>query len=186
MELYFGRPSLVRVFYYPERSDYLTLHTHDLELDVVRSHVIYLYRNPAETIYSQLQYQKESVDDCERITYWSDLYGCHLQKWLHDEAFTKRKTIVRYERLKASMLDEFSRICTHFDCTPDAERLEAAAAQASRERVKDKTLHDPQVVNPTQAYALERQRFHAEYGELVWQIVLQGREHLRRAFAHPT
>jgi hypothetical protein len=60
MELYFGRPSLVRVFYYPERTDYLTLHTHDIDLDIERRNVIYLYRDPVDTVYSQLNYYKES------------------------------------------------------------------------------------------------------------------------------
>ena len=55
-ELYFGRPSLVRVFYYSERQDFLMLHAHDLELDVERLRVIYLYRHPVETIFSQLYY----------------------------------------------------------------------------------------------------------------------------------
>ena len=55
MERYFGRPSLVRVFYYPERNDFLTLHTHDLELDVQRRNVIYLYRDPVETVFSQMR-----------------------------------------------------------------------------------------------------------------------------------
>ena len=32
MELYFQRPSLVRVFYFNERADYMCYHTHDLDL----------------------------------------------------------------------------------------------------------------------------------------------------------
>lgn len=100
MELYFGRPSLTRVFYYPECSDYLTLHTHDLDLQVERSHVIYLYRNPVDTIFSQLSYHKERLGDHERITYWSDLYGRHLDKWLQQESFTTHKIILTYEALK--------------------------------------------------------------------------------------
>lgn len=182
MELYFGRPSLVRVFYYPERNDYLTLHTHDLELDVKRRNVIYLYRDPVDTIYSQLQYHKEDIDDRERIAYWSDLYGGHLDKWLHQETFTHRKTVVRYERLKASMPEEFSKICEHFDSTLDVERLEAAAAQVSKEQVKEKTAHDSQVMNLAQEYAAERQRFRAEYSEFVRQVLLHDREYLRQDF----
>ncbi len=58
MELYFERPSLVRVFYYPDRTNYLTLHTHDLPgvlpedigADIERSNVIYLYRDPVDTV----------------------------------------------------------------------------------------------------------------------------------------
>jgi len=182
MELYFERPSLVRAFFYPERRDYLTLHTHDLELDVHRSHVIYLYRNPVETIYSQLQYHKEDIDDRDRIAYWSDLYGRHLDKWLHRETFTQIKTVVRYERLKDHLTAEFSRICAHFGKTLEVERLETAAAQVTRQRAKEKTQHDPQVINVTRIYEERRQRFHAQHGAFVWQVLLDSREHLRRNF----
>jgi len=182
MELYFGRPSLVRVFYYPERRDYLTLHTHDLELDVVWTHVIYLYREPVSTIYSQLQYHKENIDDRERIAYWSDLYGRHLDKWLHQETFTKKKTVVRYERLKDDLTGEFAKICAHFGEPLDVARLQAAAAQVTKERVKQKTPHDPQVITLNRSYEEERRRFRVEYGDFVWQVLLDGREHLREDF----
>ena len=93
-ELYFGRPSLVRVFYYPNRQDYLFLHTHDLDLSVKSSRVIYLYRAPVDTIYSQLRYYDESPNDRARVIYWADLYGRHLDKWLCSERFTTQKTIL--------------------------------------------------------------------------------------------
>jgi hypothetical protein len=182
MELYFGRPSLVRVFYYPERRDYLTLHTHDLELDAVRSHVIYLYRDPIDTVYSQLQYHKEDIDDRERVACWSDFYGRHLDKWLHQETFTRRKTVVRYERLKADMVEEFHKICEHFDSPLDVGHLEAAAARVTKGKVKEKTPHDLQVVNLNQVYEEERRRFRKQYGEFVWQVLLNGREQLRQDF----
>jgi hypothetical protein len=180
MELHFGRPSLQRVFYYPERTDYLTLHVHDLELDVARSHVIYLYRDPVATVYSHLRYKSEDIDSREKMIYWSRLYGLHLYKWLHEETFTKRKTVIRYERLQASLSEEFGRVCDHFGSPLRGERLQAAAAQVSKEHVRNKTLHDPQVINLTQAYATARQRFQVEHGQLVMQVVLDGREELGR------
>ena len=182
MELYFERPSLVRVFYYPERTDYLTRHTHDVELDVERSHVIYLYRKPVDTIYSQLQYHEEDIDNQERIAHWSNLYGRHLDKWLHQETFTQRKTILLYEGLKADLTEEFRNVCRHFDSTLDLERPEAVAERVSKERVKEKTAHDPQVMNLSQIYEEERRRFREEHGEFVWQVVLDGKEHLRQDF----
>jgi hypothetical protein len=182
MELYFERPSLVRVFYYPERIDYLTLHTHDLDLDVERSHVIYLYRDPVDTVYSQLQYHQEDVNDRERIGHWADLYGRQLDKWLHQETFTKRKTVLRYEGLKRDIIEEFRKVCKHFDTTLDVERIKVAADRVSKERVKEKTRHDPRVMNLTQTYEEQRRQFHAEHGQFGWQVVFNGREHLRRYF----
>lgn len=182
MELYFGRPSLMRVFYYPQRTDYLTLHTHDLELDVKRSKVIYLYRNPVDTVYSQLQYHEEDIDDQERITHWADLYGRHLDKWLHQETFTERKTVLHYDGLKNNMTEEFRKVCKHFDSKLDVEHLEAMADLISKERVKEKTPHDPQVMNLTQTYKEEQRQFREEQGEFIWKVMLDGREYLRQEF----
>ncbi len=90
--------------------------------------------------------------------------------------------MVRYERLKADLLREFSKICAHFDTALDAEHLKSVAARVSKEKVKEKTPHDPQVINLTKKYTEDRQRFRAEQGEFVWQVLLNGRKRLRQYF----
>lgn len=182
MELYFGRPSLVRVFYYPQQNDYLSLHTHDLELDEESGSVIYLYRDPVDTIYSQLKYHKEDTNKHETIAYWSDLYGRHLDKWLHQERFTRLKAIVRYEQFKASPYDEFRKICDHFGEPFETERFESIMSRVSKKHVNEKTVHDPQVINLSEKYAEERKRFNDEKGGFVWQVLLNGREYLQEKF----
>jgi glycosyltransferase involved in cell wall biosynthesis/protein-L-isoaspartate O-methyltransferase len=182
MELYFGRPSLVRVFYYPERTDYLTLHTHDIDLDVKRSNVIYLYRDPVDTIYSQLCYYKESPDDLNRIEYWSELYGKHLDKWLHSEKFCTRKTVISYEGLKKDIVDEFGRITRHYDQPLDTNLLEKVVPKVSKIEVKSKTMHDLQVIQVRSDYELDRNKFRALFGSLVWSIVLKDRSYLKNYF----
>src|SRR5664280_1077746 len=67
MELYFKKPSLVRIFYFKDAQEFTCYHRHDEELDIERRNVLYLYRNPVDTIYSQLGYYKEDVDNEERI-----------------------------------------------------------------------------------------------------------------------
>lgn len=182
MELYFGRPSLVRVFYYPRRRDYLTLHTHDLELDVQRTHVIYLYRDPIDTIYSQLHYHREPMGQRDRIAYWTELYGRHLDKWLCRETFTQQKTVVRYERLMDNTAEEFSKICHHFGAPLQSIQLQQATAKVTKEDVKRKTPHDTQVVDLAPLYKEGRDRFRAEHGSFVWQTILDGRGHLQQHF----
>ena len=77
----------MRVFYYGDRKDYLTLHTHDMDLDVFRKNVIYLYRKPIPTVYSQMIYEREDINDLEKVKYWDTFYGRHLNKWLIQETF---------------------------------------------------------------------------------------------------
>lgn len=180
IELYFERPLLTRTFFYPEKDNYLLLHTHDLELDVKRKNVIYIYRDPVDTIYSQLKYHKE--DSKDRIIYWSDLYGRHLDKWLHQETITQKKTVIRYKKLKEDMPAEFSKICSHFNVDLDADRLTQIASQISKEKVKEKTTHDSQVVNLAKSYEDTRETFREKYGDFVWTTLLNDHEHLKKDF----
>jgi hypothetical protein len=179
MELYFERPTLKLVFYFPEVTNYLAYHTHDLDLDIEHPTVLYLYRDPVDTIYSQLSFYKEPLDDVERIRYWSDLYGRHLDKWLCQERFTSKKTILRYENLKQNLAAEFAKVTAHFGEPFDAQKLERAAVQASKEEIQRKTPHDPRVINLQNGYQSGRQNFRQRHGFEVWEIVLAGREHLR-------
>lgn len=178
MELYFERPSLTLIFSYPERFDYLTLHTHDLDMEIKRSHVIYLYRHPVDTIFSQLSYHKEPLDDHERITYWSDLYGRHLDKWLQQESFTTHKTILTYEGLKQDLAAEFEKVTSHFGQSLDRTRLENVAVQVTKGEVKRKAIHDPQVVQLRSSYQVARQEFRQKQGTLVWESLTKGRSYL--------
>ena len=88
-EQYAQRPTLVRAFYPHDNTDYLFMHIHDVDLDFSASNVIYLYRDPVETVYSMLKYAQASGDDQVRL--WSDRYASHLRKWLLQEDFTPEK-----------------------------------------------------------------------------------------------
>ncbi|WP_243370860.1 sulfotransferase domain-containing protein [Geotalea sp. SG265] len=182
MEKYFRRPSLIRVFYYSNVTSYLTLHTHDIDLDIERSNVIYLYRDPIDTVFSQLSYYSEPTDDQSRIIHWSDLYGRHLDKWLYRERFTKSKTVVTYHGLKHNMAGEFTKITDHFGASLDKDRLSSIANRITKTEVKRKTLHDKQVVQITSTYETNRQDFKNNYGSLVWDCVLQKRDYLTKYF----
>lgn len=181
LELYFERPSLVRVFFYPNRTDYLTWHTHDLSLTDERKRVIYLYRDPVATIYSQMRYHRQQLDDAAAMGQWVDLYGDHLLKWLHTETFTEQKVIVCYERLRSDLAGEFAQVCDFFDVPFDASHLERVAEQVSKERVKGATS-DRQVVNVSADYALNRDAFRERYSAEIWEQLLAGREALALNF----
>jgi hypothetical protein len=182
MELYFERPLLTRTFYMRDRRDYLLLHTHDLGLDVEREDVIYLYRDPVDTVFSQLMYHGEKTGDARRIKRWADLYGRHLDKWLHNAAFVRHKTVIRYESLRCDPEREFEKVVAHFSAPLDEARLASALKEATRERVREKTTHDPRVVSSREGYGELRERFRAEHSALVWETLLVGRERLKDDF----
>jgi hypothetical protein len=168
IELYFERPLLTRTFYFPNRRDYLLLHSHDMDLQVRRENVIYLYRDPVDTIYSQLRYYQESTDNRLCILHWSQRYACHLAKWLIDETFTTRKTIIRYENLKTKMADEFIKVTRHFAESYDDSKIQQCAVRVSKEGVNQATKHDSQVVNLERSYQDQREAFRETQTGFVW------------------
>jgi len=178
MELYFKRPSLVRIFYYPEIINYLTLHTHDKDLSVERENVIYLYRDPTDTVYSQLNYYNEDISDQVRVVYWADQYGRHLDKWLYVETFTKKKTVLTYEGMKHDMVKEFSKITDHFGERLDLRELKKATDKITKDEVKKRTGHDQQVVQLKSDYEDVRNNFRLLSGPLIMDTVLKDRGHL--------
>jgi hypothetical protein len=183
LELYFERPTLVRAFYYPDSTDFVLRHHHDVELDVRRKNVIYLYREPIATIYSQLKYEKDSLDDKSRIAHWSEVYGQHLDKWLVQENFTTKKTVITYEALKTNLKDAFAQVTTHLGESFDAVRLQNAAAQVTKDEVKSKTQHDEQVIQLDSRYEMSRETFREQSGDYVLEALFKNREHLRPYFA---
>lgn len=168
MELYFEKPSLVRAFYFKDATDFTCYHTHDMDLKLRRENVIYLYRDPVETVYSQLSYYKESPEDQERRQHWTNLYARHLAKWLVHDDFTKKKTIITYEGMKSNMHNEIEKMCWHFGKEFDPIKLDSVLTQVSKDELKKKTKHDQQVVNLSDAYRNERDVFKEKYGKLIF------------------
>lgn len=170
MERYFERPSLVRIFFYPEKTDYLSFHTHDKNLRFLHPRVIYLYRDPVDTVYSQMQFCGEPLDSAGKVRHWTGEYAANLSKWLLTETFTEKKLILRYENLRNEPATEFARLCDWYGTDFDAARFEQAKAGLTRQRV-DSGTSDRRVVNLSSDYADQRKKFRAMHQELIWEMI---------------
>ena len=185
MELYFEKPSLVRAFYFKDADNFTCYHTHDMDLELKRENVIYLYRNPVETVYSQLCYYKEDPDNEERRRHWTNLYARHLAKWLVREDFTRKKTVITYEGMKADMAHEFAKICLHFGEKLDAHKLAAVLEKVSKVELKKKTAHDEQVVNLSAEYQTSRKTFADKYSNQIYSEIYSCEPELQRRLSKP-
>lgn len=182
MELYFEKPSLVRVFYFKDATDFTCLHRHDMDLELRRQNVIYLYRDPVETVYSQLGYYKESLDDPDKRQRWTNLYARHLAKWLVHDEFTRKKTIITYEGMKSNMHGEIEKICKHFGKAFDPAKLDSVLARVSKDELKKKTQHDQQVVNLSDAYLSKREVFRKKYSQSIYDELYAAEPALKKFF----
>jgi len=186
LERYFDRPLLTRSFFdHAGRDDYLLLHSHDMDMNLVRRNVLYLHRDPVDTVFSQLNYHGEDCFVEERVAYWADLYGQHVHKWLDAEDFTRRKCVLSYEAMRDDPAAELARAIEHLGGTVDAERIGAVLAGLDKGAVKERTGHDPRVVADKQDYAQQRAAFRERMGEAVWSRFLCGRPALANRFDRP-
>ena len=189
MELYFDRPRLKPVratFLPPWRDDWLWYHDHDIgpevQLGITHDDVLYLYRNPTETIYSWIIYnfndgrdlfesRTDGLDLALKVEEVSEQYHQHLLKWLVSD--DKARTHVRYENFKKDPVPEFKKIREHFkDVTPQVEPFESLEHRAkiafeivtpealTERRTEDATLSD---FMRTQQYKDSRDKFRDLY-----------------------
>ena len=171
-ELYFDRPILVRSFFRHRNREYLLWHTHDMNLDIERPSVIYLYRDPVPTIFSQLAYHRQSPDDTDAVVHWARLYGQHLANWLVSESFTRQKTTLRYEALSKDAPEAFGRVCEHLGQPFDAEHFAGVQERVTPELVSRKTRqHDGRVIRRGRHYVARRRAFRDRFGERVLAVI---------------
>ena len=157
MELYFDRPRLREVrttLFDKNRTDWMWFHDHDLDLTIRHPHVLYLYRDPVGTIFSNLNYNatrpdlpffgKNPLEAEEKIiSGLCDDYREHLRKWILSEGGAH--TWIYYNRLRSSWESEFQKVCRFFEKPFDQARAARAFATVTPEALAVQTV-DPAAI----------------------------------------
>jgi hypothetical protein len=191
MELYFDRPCLRdrrATFLDRERSDWFWFHDHDLDLMLEHPDVLYIYRDPVDTIYSYLEYRfkgsrrkswvgrllqmRDGAITPAKVDELAGEYRRHLEKWLLPPRAAR--TAVRYESLVRSSMEEFSRICRYFGQPLDEKRARLAFERANKESLIEVAVKKV-ALSPTLAtnlYAQMRREFREMYGERICHSVV--------------
>jgi hypothetical protein len=183
MELLFQRPTLVRAFYYFESRNYLCWHSHDDDLLFQRDNVIYLYRDPVDTVYSQLKYTKSDLHDSATIESCALRYRHHLAKWLLYESHSRRKLLIAYQDLEFAPLKALHSLSLFFQLPWDETRAKEVLAYVTREVVSAKTKeHDGQVINLQADYSDTRKLFRQNAADRILRLVLDGEPMLKPFF----
>jgi hypothetical protein len=191
MELYFARPCLREgrsTFLETQRTDWMWFHDHDFDLALKHPNVLYIYRDPVDTLYSYLNYKFRAsrrasylgqLVQCRDDAYSSDKvdvaateYRRHLEKWLLSTL--KARTIVRYDLFVHDSVSEFRKICHHFETSTDEGRAKRAFASVSKESLIGVTTKQI-VINRkllTPNYANERKRFRDDFAERIYDLLL--------------
>lgn len=141
--------------------------THDMTLDFEAENVIYLYRNPIDCIFSNLKYDQTTIDNIELIDKYLNIWNKHIQKWVFDEKFTKRKVILSYENLKKDFVKEFSKILVYLNLEVDEKRIILAKETYTKNKIRE-IVHDKKVINNETDYELQRERFVDLFGKYIF------------------
>jgi len=183
MELYFGHPVAPRTYFYSERP-FLAHCVHDgANLMGPRHQVIYLYRDPVDTVFSQSHIGNITRRiDPTWLRSRARAYACHLARWL-TPGYVPHLVVIRYECMRA----DFHRICLLFNQEVDDNRLDQVFAQATKTVVASgpsaKLAHN-WIARRDPEYVQLRVRFRERYASLIWDAVLDGQGWLQSYFDH--
>ena len=174
MELYFEKPSLMRVFFYKKPINFTCFHIHDQDLLFnEKRRVIYLYREPVATIFSQMNFYEEDLLCIERVEYWANLYGRHLEKWiLHDE-LSIEKVVLNYEKFQIDFDKEFKKLSDFLKEPFHIDKLNKAKKKSSKDKIKEKVKDDIRVIKDSNDYAEKRSLFIENNSELIKEVILK-------------
>ena len=172
MEYYLGIPALVQSWTIKNPSSFWAYHQHDYLLKEIKNkkNVLYLYRNPIDTLFSQMSYENENFS--ERIDYNINIYSNHLIRWRFNHNDIKNITICTYENLKNNPTSEITKIL-HFlqlcqkDIIIDEDKINNAYNEVSKDKVKEKTLYSEKSINITSNYEMKRIEFKNKYGNYI-------------------
>lgn len=188
MEKYFEKPSLVMIYEYDDATDFTCYHIHDLNrngtglANIRQDNVIYLYRDPVDTIYSMLRHQNQSTSDECMMRVHANCYREHLKKWLIDEDFTKHKVVLKYENFKRDFPTEFKKLCDYFGVEFNKERIEEIIDGLDKAKIKKESTNKYSNINDSKSYDVDRNNFKNKYSELINSIVFDNNPELKAFF----
>ena len=188
MEGYFEKPSLVVLFNKTGENGFTCYHTHDLTSDglttgsLEKREVIYLYRDIAETVYSNLKYNNKSMDNENFIKTYSESYAKNLTKWMSKCDGDDDKLLLSYKALKNDFSTEFKKLTDYFGEDLDKEKLDKITEGLNKDKVKSSTTNIYSKIDDSKVYNDSRRVFMDKYSKICEGFVFDFNEDLKKYF----
>lgn len=145
--------------------------THDLNLKAGFKKVVYLYRNPVDTLYSYCRYMNIPLEE-ERIRREADLWAAHTMKWMFTETNSREKVILCYEKLLADFCGEFGRLLDFLGIRKDREKMQRIRQSTTKEEIKALVdRKDDRVINVSREYGTAKKEFADQFGRIIMERI---------------
>ena len=108
--------------------------------------VIYLYRNPIDTIYSQLKYEDLSFYYPENVSKIANEYYIHLNRWLYNSEDCKQVLFIKYEDIKNNHKTILKKVIEFLGYRYNENKINKIFKNLTLERAKTK-IEDSKVIN---------------------------------------
>jgi hypothetical protein len=187
LELYFNRPRLragpvTFLANRDQRTDYMWFHDHDIlsDLKVGHNNILYLYRDPADVIFSLLMAWHPNSFCTDKINKLVTDQIENIKRNLYKYLFTAQ-VCVRYERLKGnvsnvSYYDEFAKIIKFFDSSRqlDTSKLDNILCRVKKNNIIQKEVDKKYFSDKLLSIEYERARkdFHILFKEKIYANII--------------
>tara|TARA_A200000159_G_scaffold150166_1_gene159275 strand:- start:1501 stop:2127 length:627 start_codon:yes stop_codon:yes gene_type:complete len=187
LELSLGCPSYVQSFFDEAPTSCWGLHIHNRRSDnskhpegpvVGLKKVIYLYRDPVDTIYSNLKYERildrnwngnASLELHEGVNRLVSEYKRHLHRWMINNDDVESFMPLTYEDLKRDAQGSLTKISEFLNASVCQDRILESIARCDKSLTKRLTPHDKQALNSEHidggsTYTDNREKFKSLFG----------------------
>lgn len=179
LELFFDRPMLTRHFFEHDNDDWLLIHDHDDRLTLEpNGPVVYLWREPVPTVFSQMTYLHGPGIDAwteDQVRSVCDAYRGNLSRWLGDDPPRRPGVVVTYEAMSADMPSALVPVIGFLGGRPDADRIRAIEARVTEDLVASKSAYNERVMDTGDDKARRRDAFSDRFGAMIdamdWSVI---------------
>lgn len=165
MEKYTGIPSAVQSFFDSRPQKIWGFHIHDRIIGhwepsegptMELKKVVYLYRNPIDTIYSQMKYHKDlsvgwdgssNEHISRKVDEYIEEYYRHIRRWVFNNQDISEILIVKYEDLVDKPSETFRQVLEFLNFEWDEVKFTEVYSFCDKQLTKKVTPHDENALN---------------------------------------
>lgn len=170
VEKYTGFPSVVQSFFDPNPQIVWGFHIHNREIQKFEESegpttglkkVIYLYRDPVDTIYSQMKYHKDlpflwdgknSDIISMKVQNYIKEYFNHMNRWLKNNQDIESLLSIKYEELQNNPSETFKKVIDFLNFDWNEEKFQNVYKECDKFLTKKVTPHDQNVLNSEEIF----------------------------------